>query len=466
MPYHLTNHPRKYDLSYKDIGLSLITGLSGAPYASRHWQLSNYAKAKHCLGHRLIACIESIPFAGALAAILERIIVFIQEKLLKNGVLTKHKAGTSPSCHAIANTLVVSHLASTSSPLPETSIVGLLDHGQYSLQDKQSRDVYDRKEPQELQVLLKRSVENIANIYEASRKLMKPSRSKQYSLLVSEVEEEVAKIKILGKVLADKDQLVESKQIEGQEKVLKQMYKDMPLGESVLLRWDIEMMKGMSRRPAEKIYTTSYGTFENPNVSHLELSRWFSSYITEGAFFGFCCMFREHELGEEKDFNRMFTCINLTKSDEQRKIERKLYNGRPSFWGNIQSSLFSIGRNLLSKNQPSDEAEEKKETQALSLPFTEASEAGFISLPNKPVSNYQIKQQKVLAKLAQDLPAMMEVWNVDSFQILTSEHMLAEGYEYEAAYSGDRILLFHKRVENQEAASSAMDPLSTQGKSD
>ncbi|KIC76906.1 hypothetical protein DB41_DU00020 [Neochlamydia sp. TUME1] len=466
MPYHLTNHPRKYDLSYKDIGLSLITGLSGAPYASRHWQLSNYAKAKHCLGHRLIACIESIPFAGALAAIAERIIVFIQEKLLKDGRPTKHKAGTSPSCHTIANTLAVSHLASISSPLHQTSILGLLDHGQYSLQDKRSRETYDRKEPQELQVLLKRSVENIANIYEASRKLMKPSRSKQYSLLVSEVEEEIAKIKILGKVLTDKDQLVESKQIEDQEKVLKQMYKDMPLGESVLLRWDIEMMKGMSRRPAEKIYTTPCGTFENPNVSHLELSRWFSTYITEGDFFGFCCMFREHELGEEKDLNRMFTCINLTKNDDQRKIERKLYNGTPSLWKNIQSSLFSIGRTLLSKDQSSDEAEEKKETQALSLPSKDACEAGFISLPIKPISNYQIKQQKVLAKLAQDLPAMMEVWNVNSFQILTSEQMLAEGYEYEVAYSGDRILLFHKQVENQEVAIAAINPLPPPVKSD
>ncbi|BBI17371.1 hypothetical protein [Neochlamydia sp. S13] len=466
MSYHLTDHPRKYSLSYQDIGLSLITGLSGAPYASRHWQLSNHAKAKHCLGHRLIACIESIPLAGALAAIVERIIVFIQENLLKDGRLTKHKAGTSPSCHTIANTLAVSHLASTSSPPYQTSILGLLDHGQYSLQDKRSRETYDRKEPQELRVLLNQSVENIASTYEASRKLMKPSRSKQYSLLVSEVEEEVAKIKILGKVLTEKDQLVESKQIEDQEKVLKQMYKDMPLGESVLLRWDIEMMKGMSRRPAEKIYTTSCGTFENPNASHLELSRWFSPYIYEGSYECFSCMYRLHGLAERKGYNKMFTCIGLDKKEEQRKIERKLYNGTPSLWNNIQSSLFSIGRTLLSKDQSSGEVEEKKETPALSLPSTEASAAGFISLPTRHVSNYQIKQQKVLAKLAQDLPAMMEVWNVDSFQILTSEQMLAEGYEYEGAYSGDRILLFHKRVENQEVAIAAINPLPPPVKSD
>jgi hypothetical protein len=347
-----------------------------------------------------------------------------------------------------------------------TSFGDLLGDAQMQLQDSQSRDVYNRKEPKELQGLLRQSIENIANIYEASKELSKPSKSKQYSLLVSEVEEEVAKIKILGKVLTDKDQLVESKQIEDQEKVLKQMYKDMPLGESVLLRWDIEMMKGMSRRPTEKIYTTPCGTFENPNVSHLELSRWFSTYITEGDFFGFCCMFREYKLGGEKDLNRMFTCIDLTKSDEQRKIERKLYNGKPSLWGNIQSSLFSIGRSLLSKDQSSSEVEEKKETQALSLSSAEASVAGFISLPTKPASNYQIKQQKVLAKLAQDLPAMMEVWNVDSFQILTSEQMLAEGYEYEAAYSGNRILLFHKRVEKQGAPVAGMGLVPSQEKSD
>ncbi|KIC72578.1 hypothetical protein DB42_CX00030 [Neochlamydia sp. EPS4] len=466
MSYHLTDHPRKYSLSYQDIGLSLITGLSGIPYASRHWQLSNHAKAKHCLGHRLIACIESIPIAGALAAILERIIVFIQEKLLKNGALTKHKAVTSPSYPTSANTLPVSHLTAINSPPQEISLLRLLDNGQYSLQDSQSREIYNSKEPKELRVLLKQSVENIAKIHEASRKLMKPSRSKQYSLLVSEVEEEVAKIKILGKVLTDKDQVVESKQIEDQEKVLKQMYKDMPLGESILLRSDIERMKSLSRRPVEKTYTTSCGTFENPNVSSLELSRWFSPYIYEGNYECFSCMYREHDIVKEKNFNRMFTCIGLDKKEEQRKIERKLYNGTPSFWGNIQSSLFSIGRSLLSKDQSSSEVEEKKETQALSLSSSEASVAGFISFPTKPISNYQIKQQKVLAKLTQELPAMMEVWNVDSFQILTSEQMLAEGYEYEGAYSGDRILLFHKRVENQEAGMAAIDPLPSQDKSD
>ncbi|MBS4166164.1 hypothetical protein NEOC65_001244 [Neochlamydia sp. AcF65] len=55
---------------------------------------------------------------------------------------------------------------------------------------------------------------------------------------------------------------------------------------------------------------------------------------------------------------------------------------------------------------------------------------------------------------------------MDSFQIITSEQMLAEGYEYEGAYSGDRILLFHKRVENQEASVAAMGLLPSQEKSD
>jgi hypothetical protein len=248
MSYYLTDHPRKYNLSYKDLGLSLITGLSGAPYASRHWQLSRHAEAKHCLGHRLIACIESIPIAGALTAILERIIVFIQGKLLKEGRLPKHKAVSSFSYHASANTFPVLHLAATSSPPQQMSLSKLLDNGQSNLQSKPFREVYICKEPQELQVLIKQSAENIARIYEASKELKKPSTSKQYSLLVSKVEEEVAKIKILDKVLTEKDQVVEGKQIGDQEKVLKQMYKDMPLGENVLLPEDIKRMKNLSRR--------------------------------------------------------------------------------------------------------------------------------------------------------------------------------------------------------------------------
>ena len=66
MPYHLLNHPKQYSISCKDMGVSVLTGFSGAPFAKRHWQLSNQF---NYFGHRVIACLEYLPVLGALVAL-------------------------------------------------------------------------------------------------------------------------------------------------------------------------------------------------------------------------------------------------------------------------------------------------------------------------------------------------------------------------------------------------------------
>jgi len=72
MNYLLSNHERAYNLSLNDGLLSVCTIFSGAPYAARHWDLSNRSP-QHCLGHRVIAILQAIPVLGLLFSLIERI---------------------------------------------------------------------------------------------------------------------------------------------------------------------------------------------------------------------------------------------------------------------------------------------------------------------------------------------------------------------------------------------------------
>lgn len=64
-----------YKLGWLDIGLCLTTGLTCAPYAKRHWTLSN-ENSRYSLWHKGIAVLEYTPVIGGLVAVVERVIVF------------------------------------------------------------------------------------------------------------------------------------------------------------------------------------------------------------------------------------------------------------------------------------------------------------------------------------------------------------------------------------------------------
>lgn len=73
--YGLSWHPQGYSFTMEDLHASLCNFVSGAPYASRHWQLGNNPyHLEYRWGHRLIAVVESLPVLGAVAALIERIV--------------------------------------------------------------------------------------------------------------------------------------------------------------------------------------------------------------------------------------------------------------------------------------------------------------------------------------------------------------------------------------------------------
>ncbi len=87
MGYSLTAVDRGYSISFCDAFTSVITGLSGLPYSLRHWELSTKCEAKHSLGHKAIAVLEALPVLGGLAALIERIVVFIYNKFFNSNPL-------------------------------------------------------------------------------------------------------------------------------------------------------------------------------------------------------------------------------------------------------------------------------------------------------------------------------------------------------------------------------------------
>lgn len=67
-----------YDLNKREVGLCLITGTS-APYAKRHWELSN-KNPRYSMWHKVMAAIEYTPVIGGLVGLIERIIVSVSSR--------------------------------------------------------------------------------------------------------------------------------------------------------------------------------------------------------------------------------------------------------------------------------------------------------------------------------------------------------------------------------------------------
>lgn len=105
MSFSLEGHQRQYDISYDEAFLALRYGISGAPYAQRHWELSQETKGVVFWGHRVVAVIEYIPLAGALVALIERIVVYAYHQLfppekgedLFTGSIYRDSSSNSPS---------------------------------------------------------------------------------------------------------------------------------------------------------------------------------------------------------------------------------------------------------------------------------------------------------------------------------------------------------------------------------
>lgn len=109
MNYTLTNTPNGYNLSIYDVLASLASGLSGIPYAKKHWDLSNHCNPQYRLGHKMISCVQAIPVLGALAAISERITVYIYNHFFNNKPTTTKEKPFTPDIEKAAKSVKMMH---------------------------------------------------------------------------------------------------------------------------------------------------------------------------------------------------------------------------------------------------------------------------------------------------------------------------------------------------------------------
>ncbi|HEY4831165.1 MAG TPA: Sir2 family NAD-dependent protein deacetylase, partial [Waddliaceae bacterium] len=80
MGYSIQGHADGYGLSFGEGVLATFT-LSGAPYAIRHKELSEQQEyTKYRIGHKILMVVQCIPGVGLLAAIIERIVVYVAFK--------------------------------------------------------------------------------------------------------------------------------------------------------------------------------------------------------------------------------------------------------------------------------------------------------------------------------------------------------------------------------------------------
>lgn len=225
------------------------------------------------------------------------------------------------------------------------------------------------------------------------------------------------------------------------------MYKEMPLGESVLLRLDLDMLRKNGQKPANETFTNHLGTFYERRVSNFTIAGWFDKYVSQGEYQTTCTLGTNCSLGN-KDYGRPFFTMILVKTDSQKGQERKSSGENHSYFrnmlGDFLTSLNPFGVSTNKQNPPLTTTHH--ENGMVSTQFSEGNKVvGTIQFNKKEESNYQKAQRAVIAQLKKDLPAMMEVWNYDAFEVLSSEEMLEMSVEREVAYAGTRILLFHKK---------------------
>lgn len=84
MSYSIQSHVKGYDLSFGEAMLTAFT-LTGAPYAMRHGELSEQQEyAEYKVGHKVLMVVQCIPGVGLLAALVERIVVYVASLFKQN----------------------------------------------------------------------------------------------------------------------------------------------------------------------------------------------------------------------------------------------------------------------------------------------------------------------------------------------------------------------------------------------
>lgn len=309
--------------------------------------------------------------------------------------------------------------------------------------------------------------QEIDQAYNDSRDLRKPSKSREYSVLLSKAENLLDDLENIQTILKEKNEKTEETQVQLAKQHVEEMYKNLPPGERGLLKIDLQLFSNYSKRPEGKTYESPLGSYYNPTVSMKEMSTWFIPYVCRGDYLCTGFKFRTHHLGGEIYFNGMVTILFIEKKPEQRQLA--MTHADPvafpaPFATTVKESLSKAVQFLKSLGEKEiplledDRSKElvKKDSMNPVKELIKVHKQGeesyvYVELPKKPkkLNVYEKAQIEVLEDLRKDLPKMLDTWNFEKFEILSTEKLLERGYDIEAACACDNIIFYNKKVENQ-----------------
>ncbi|KIC76548.1 hypothetical protein DB41_FQ00080 [Neochlamydia sp. TUME1] len=300
---------------------------------------------------------------------------------------------------------------------------------------------YQEMSLKKLEEHFKKQIDEFFECDKAAQAMLKNNAdSLEYSQCVSEAEKKVENINNIINALSSMQQYTESYNLQ-QEKVvrlLQDMRSSIPLGNSIILRKDIEMMRAISSIPQDKIYfSPAQGTFYEPQISAAELAGWFHKQIIEECYEG-VSIARKMDCMYSYQLNTMCTIIGLKK--KKNKGGEEMIKKRSSFRKTIKGYTSKA---------------DKQEMESLSSKWRKLydyASAYYESMlrhsKEKSLEEVKVLQTTVLKEISKELPNMLTQWKYEKCEVGTSEELIKKyGASPNIAREADYIILFHIKYE-------------------
>ncbi|BBI16897.1 hypothetical protein [Neochlamydia sp. S13] len=309
-----------------------------------------------------------------------------------------------------------------------------------------------KKTCEELAEFFEVQVNEFSKGAEAAKAILNDTKnSLDYSQCMSEAEKNVENMNNILNALRNKQASVTIFETRYEEikKALQAMRSTIPLGQSIFLRKDMEMINTIRSIPQEKVYTSlPHGNFYEPQVPTLTLASWFQKYFLNKCYEG-VSVGRKLDRIYSHELNTMCTLIGLKKkkTKEDEAHDKKPFTTSPK--KQIKGS--------------STTTESRKEAHQIGRPLsnlmtavsTKASSVFSFKLGKEKrhgkemiLEDKKIWQENTLAHIKHDLSEMLGKWNYSHFEVGTSEDLINKYHiSPDLASEADYIILFHKKYE-------------------
>lgn len=311
------------------------------------------------------------------------------------------------------------------------------------------------KDPQALVELFSTKFEEFKKLSEAARAINQTSKNgMEYSQCLRAAESALESMENIQKNLSEwqkisepqqntdifnekavtSDQLISiNAQLEEVQGTLKVMQNNIPVGQSILLKMDLENFHQLNEIPKNETYSSELGEFCQPKVSMTQLMNWFGKCIQNSAYTGVSIGYKVDKI-YDTSLGQMATVISFKKApipeEKERKEELLSLDFKPQSHKSFGDKAIKLGKNIVNIFIP------KGVTNTL------------VIKDHRSLEMIQADQKNTLAIVQASLPDMLKEWNFASDVEIGSRHDLINKYKAPLEYAdeADYVVLFHKKV--------------------